>query len=111
MSIIKNMCTEDLIEKIIDVSYPFYKRNSRGCVEALKLDRKEEVEIDGTIFCCWREYVCFKVAEYLKEKCPEAHVILELDGNNTIIQIEIDDSQQQQLNQKMYKFLKENNAV
>ena len=105
------MTTEELIEKIIDISYPIYKRNSRGCVEALKLDRKEPVDIDGIIFSCWREYVCFKVAEYLKENCPEAHVILELDGNNTVIQIEVDDSQQQHLNQKMYNFLKNNKAV
>lgn len=105
------MNTEDLIEKIIDVSYPIYKRHSRGCVEALKLDRKEPVNIDGIIFCCWREYVCFKVAEYLRDKCPEAHIELELDGNDTTIKIEVDDFQQQQLNQKMYKFLRANNAV
>ena len=105
------MTTEVLIEKIIEVSYPIYKKRSRGCIEALKLDRKEPVDIDGTVFTCWREYVCFKVAEYLKEKCPEADVILELDGNDTVIQIGINDSQQQSLNQKMYKFLKENGVV
>lgn len=105
------MTTEELIEKIIDVSYPIYKKHSRGSIEALKLDRKEEVIIDGITFTCWREYICYKVSEYLKEKCPEAHVELELDGNNSIIQIEVSDSQQQTLNQKMYKFLKENNAI
>ena len=105
------MSTEELIEKIIDISYPIYKRNSRGCVEALKLDRKEPVDIDGMIFGCWREYVCFKVAEYLKDKCPEAHIELELDGNDTTIKIEVNDFQQQQLNQKMYKFLKESKAI
>ena len=105
------MTTEELVEEIIDLSYPFYKRNSRGCVEALKLDRKEPVDIDGIVFTCWREYVCFKVAEYLRDKCPEAHIELELNGNDTVIKIEVDDSEQQILNQKMYKFLKEHERL
>ena len=105
------MCTEELIEQIIDAAYPIYKRNSRGCVEALKLDRKEPVDIEGTIFSCWREYVCYKVAEYLKDKCPEAEVTLELDGNNTQIMLSVNNEQQQSLNQKMYKFLKERSMV
>ena len=41
------MNTEELIEQIIDVSYPIYKKHSKGCIEALKLDRHEEVDIDG----------------------------------------------------------------
>ena len=105
------MNTEELIEQIIDVSYPIYKKHSKGCIEALKLDRHEEVDIDGTTFCCWREYVCFKVAEYLKEKCPEVEVELVLNGNDTVIQIEVDDNQQQKLNQKMYDFLKRNGEI
>lgn len=105
------MNTEELIEKIIDVSYPIYKKHSRGSKEALQLDRKESVNIDGIVFSCWREYVCYKVAEYLKEKCPEADVELVLNGNDSIIQIAVDDIQQQKLNQKMYKFLKENGVI
>lgn len=105
------MGTEELIEQIIDAAYLVYKRNSRGCVEALKLDRKEPVNIEGTVFSCWREYVCYKVAEYLKDKCPEAEVTLELDGNNTQIMLSVSNEQQQSLNQKMYKFLKERNMV
>ena len=105
------MCTEELIEQIIDAAYPIYKRNSRGCAEALKLDRKEPVDIEGTIFSCWREYICYKVAEYLKDKCPEAEVTLELDGNNTQIMLSVNNEQQQSLNQKMYKFLKERSMV
>lgn len=100
------MTTEEMIEEIIEYVYPIYKKHSKGCIEALKLDRKEEVEIDGTVFSCWREYVCFKVAEYIKEKCPEAHVDLELNGNQTSIQLEIDNDQQQKLNACMNNFLK-----
>jgi len=103
------MTTEQMIEEIIEAAYPLYKKNSRGCVEAYKLDRKEPVDIDGTVFSCWREYVCYKVAEYIKEKCPECSLILELDGNNTVIQLEIDDTQQQRLNVVMNKFLKDRN--
>ena len=105
------MTTEEMIEEIIQVSYPFYKRHSRGCIEALKLDRKEEVEIDGTVFSCWREYVCYKVAEYIKEKCPGCDLVLELNGNNTVIQLELDDEQQKHLNMVMNKFLKERDLI
>ena len=101
------MSTEEMIEEIIQVSYPFYKKHSKGCVEALKLDRKEEVEIDGTVFSCWREYVCYKVSEYIKDKVPECHVTLELNGNNTVIQVELNDEQQRKLNVCMNEFLKE----
>ncbi len=102
------MNTEELIEKLIDVMYPIYKRNSKGCIEAYKLDRKEPVDVDGITFSCWREYVCYKVSEYLKEKCPEADIKLELNGNDTQIFLEINDNEQQKLNQKIYTFLENN---
>ena len=40
------MNTEELIEQIIDVSYTIYKKHSNDCIEALKLDRHEEEDID-----------------------------------------------------------------
>ena len=105
------MTTEQMIEEIIDLCYPVYKRHSKGSIEALKLDRKEEVEIDGTVFSCWREYVCYKVAEYIKEKCPGCGLVLELNGNDTVIQLELDDGQQKHLNVVMNKFLKDRGII
>lgn len=105
------MTTEQMIEEIIELCYPLYKKHSQGSVEALKLDRKEPVEVDGITFSCWREYVCFKVAEYIKEKCPDAGLRLELNGNNTVIELEIDDVQQQKLNVIMNNFLKERSIL
>ena len=101
------MTTEQMIEEIINAAYPLYKKNSRGSIECDKLNRKESVDIDGITFNCWREYVCYKVAQYLKEKCPDCIVDLQLDGNNTVIQLEIDDEQQKRLNMIMNKFLKD----
>ena len=105
------MTTEQMIQAIIDAAYPMYKRNSKGCVEAYKLDCKQPVDIDGITFTCWREYVCFKVAEYIKDKVPDCNLELQLDGNDTVIQVELDDDQQKKLNVAMNKFLKDRNLL
>lgn len=105
------MNTVDMIEKLIELAYPAYKKNSRGCVEARKLDRKEPVEIDGYTFSCWREYVCYKVCEYIKLKIPDAEIELELDGNDTTISVALNDGDGQILNNKMYTLIKEWSAL
>jgi len=101
------MTTEDMIEKLIELSYTAYKKNSRGCVESRRLDRKQPVEIDGYTFSCWREYICYKVCEYIKLKIPEAVVDLELDGNDSVISLSMSDEEGQILNSKMYTLIKE----
>ena len=101
------MTTEDMIEKLIDLSYKAYKKNSKGCLEARKLDRKEPVEIDGYTFTCWYEYICYKVCEYIKLKIPDAEIDLELDGNGTTINLSLQDGDAQVLNNKMYLLIKE----
>ena len=101
------MTTEDMIERLIELSYPAYKKNSRGCIEARKLDRKEPVVIDGIEFSCWKEYICYKVCEYIKSKIPEAELELELDGNDSTINLSLNDKESQILNNKMYVLIKE----
>lgn len=101
------MTTEDMITRLIELSYPAYKKNSRGCLEARKLDRKEPVEINGYTFSCWYEYVCYKVCEYIKSKIPEADLELVLDGNDSTINVGLSDDEHRTLNMKMYALIKE----
>ncbi len=101
------MTTEELIEEVIQLSMKAYKKNSRGSTEALRLDRKQPVKIDGIEFHCWREYTCYKVCEYLKDKCPTLHIELFLDENNSQIKIIVSDTEQKLINQKMFTLLKE----
>lgn len=87
------MTTEDMIKQIYEYSYKAYKY-SRKCPEGIKLDRKEPVEIDGQIFTCWKEYVMFRVAQYLQDKVPYATVEVSLDGNNSNIELTCSDDEQ-----------------
>lgn len=104
------MTTEDMIKQIYDYSYKHYKQ-SRNCPEGLKLDRKEPVEIQGIEFSCWKEYVMFKVAEYLQDKLPYADVQLNLDGNDTTIDLVCSDDEQRKLNSNMFSLIKEVEAM
>ena len=105
------MSTEEMVERLIELCYPLYKNNSRGCREALYLDRKIPIDIEGITYSCWREYVCYKVAEYIKEKCGDVDVVVLFNGNDTRIELNISDEDQKVLNQKMYNLIKsmENN--
>ena len=99
------MTTEQMIEQIIDKAVVCYKRNSKGSVEASMLEQHRDVVIDGITFNYWREYVVYKVCQYIKDKCPDSVVHCNLDGNNSNIEVELTDQQQKILNVKMNKFL------
>ena len=101
------MTTEDMIEQLIDLSYHKYKKISKGCKEYDLLNRKIPVVIDGIEFTGWREYVCYKVCEFIKSKIPEAELELELDGNDSIIALEMNDEEKQKLNNKLFVLIKE----
>lgn len=101
------MTTEDMIEELLDLAYKAYKNNSKGCEEYRRLNRKQPVVIDNIEFSCWREYVCYKVCEYIKLKIPNAHIDLELDGNDSTINLSLDEEESRILNNKMYVLIKE----
>lgn len=98
--------TEDFIEEIITKAISAYKKNSKGSLIARKLDRHEDVEIQGYIFNCWREYVCFKIGELIIDKVPTIKIEIELAGNETVIRLEMSDSEQQELNRKLHLLVK-----
>ena len=101
------MTTEDMIEQLIDLSYHKYKKISKGCKEYDLLNRKIPVVINGIEFTGWREYVCYKVCEFIKSKIPEAELELELDGNDSIIALEMNDEEKRKLNNKLFVLIKE----
>lgn len=100
------MTTDEMIEDIIQQSMSAYKKNSKGCTEFNKLNRHESVFIEGIEFNFWREYAVYRVAQYIKDKIPNCNLSVELQGNDSYIQVELDDAEQKILNQKMYNFLK-----
>ena len=101
------MTTEDMIEQLIDLSYHKYKKISKGCKEYDLLNRKIPVVIDGIEFTGWREYACYKVCEFIKSKIPEVKLELELDGNDSIIALEMNDEEKRKLNNKLFVLIKE----
>lgn len=101
------MTTSEMIEELIQLSYISYKRQSKGCLEASRLDRKQPTVIDGITFTCWHEYVCYRVCEYIKSKVPGTTVRLNLDGNDSSLEVEMDDCEERELNAKMYRLIKE----
>lgn len=96
-----------MIEEVIEAGVKAYRRNYKNVPEGIRLSRHEPVMLQGIEFTCWREYAVYKMGEYLIELCPEVKVEVELDGNNSIIKMEVTDEQQQEVNRKLYTFLKE----
>lgn len=101
------MTTEDILEALIEEGTKAYKKLNRNTKEGKKLTRKEEVEIEGVVFSCWREYTVYKIAEYLRSLLPDVPITVELDGNDTSIQIEVDEKAEQKLNSTLYSFYRE----
>lgn len=97
--------TENMIEEFISIGMKAYKKNSKGSIEARKLDRHESVIIQGQEFTCWREYTVFKMAEYICKVIPKSRVEVMLDGNNSSIKIELNEFEQEKLNRQMFLFL------
>lgn len=98
---------EELIDELKNRSYFKYKKMSYGCRENMLLSRKIPVNIDGVVFCGWNEYVSYKVCEYIKEKIPECNVDLFLNGNDTVIKIEVTDEEENLIKQKIRTLLDE----
>jgi len=99
------MTTEDMIEEFIDLGTRAYKKNSGNSSEAMKLNRHEPIIVDGHEFSYWREYTVYKMAQYIHDILPQANITVELNGNDSTIQIELDDLEQQKLNREMFLFL------
>ena len=102
----QDMTTEEILESFIEEGARSYKKLSRNSPEGRKLTRKEPVEIDGVEFSCWREYAVYKAAEHISSILPGVPISVDLDGNDTVIKIEVDSKEEQKLNGALYSLLK-----
>lgn len=98
---------EELIERLVELSYRKYRKLGSSCNEGVKLTRKIPVEIDGTVFTGWKEYVCYKVSQYIKDKIPEAEIELILDGNDTVISLSVNENEESILHSKIKRLIEE----
>ena len=105
------MTTEDLLEELISAGVKAYKKLNKNTPEGKKLNRHESVTIEGVEFTCWREYAVYKTAEYIAEIIPPEQVEVTLDGNSSVIEVTCDDKEQQEINSKLYLFLKKENII
>lgn len=101
-----NMTTNDLVETFIQEAVRALKINHRHQKEGRMLDKHIPVEIDGCVFTTWREYATSATAEYIQELLPDADVAVTLDGNNSTIELSLNDDEQKSLNSTLFVFLK-----
>ena len=100
------MTTSDLVEAFITEGVRALKKNHRHQPDGRKLDRHEPVEIDGYTYTCWREFATHAVAEHIRDILPDAGIQVILDGNDSTIELSLDDDEQRTLNSSLYVFLK-----
>lgn len=105
------MTTEAMISIFIEKGTWAYKKLNKDTKEGMRLYMHEPVDIEGHTFTCFREYATYKMGLFLTENLPEANVTVTLDGKDSTIEIEVSDEEQQEINRKMYRFLKEWNFV
>lgn len=98
--------TEHLIETLIEQGVKAYKKNHRGRLFGRRLDRHEPVKVEGVEqeFRYWKEMAVYFAGEYIKEHLPQAIVNVHIDGNNSNLEIEIDDVEEESINKDLLDF-------
>lgn len=101
--------TEQLIETLIEQGVKAYKKNHRGRLFGRRLDRHEPVKVDGVEqeFRYWKEMAVYFAGEYIKEHLPQAIVNVHIDGNDSTLEIEIDDDEEEAINNDLINFFKQ----
>lgn len=98
--------TEHLIETLIEQGVKAYKKKHRGRLFGRRLDRHEPVKVEGVEqeFRYWKEMAVYFAGEYIKEHLPQAIVNVHIDGNNSNLEIEIDDVEEESINKDLLDF-------
>ena len=75
VSRMENGETERLIEEFMEAGLKAFKSERKRSSEARKLDRHETIELppDGVKVSYWREFVAYKMAEWIQETVPDMH--------------------------------------
>ncbi|MBB5227405.1 hypothetical protein DYE50_01280 [Treponema ruminis] len=106
------MTTEDLIQSFIDAGrHAFTSHTAKRSPEIRKLIRHEKVVIDGHEYNCLQELVVVKTAEHIRNILPDCELEVELDGNNSTLNVELTQDEKQKLTSALYVFLKENRCI
>lgn len=100
------MTTSDLVETFISEAVRALKKNHRHQLEGRKLDRHEPVVLDGYTYTTWREYATHATAEHIQQLLPDADISVTLDGNDSSIELSLNDEEQRTLNGSLFVFLK-----
>lgn len=98
--------TEKLLEILKEAGYKAIKKINRNTVEYDRLQRHLPTEIGGKIYNSFNDYVNYKIVEYLTDNNIEAFV-----NQDNQIELYLDDSQQLEINNKLYCFLKEEHII
>lgn len=98
------MQNEEIIERLLDKAYTCYKRAFRKhCpLVARMLDRKESVEIEGQMYSCWQELIVVTCANIIAEYCPDIEIEVELDGNNSTLNVSLTEEDEKIIGSKIY---------
>lgn len=97
------MTNEKIIEELLIKANDCYKRAFRDKCPILErmLDRKQTVEIQGEQFNCWRELIVVTCAKIINDYCPDSQVEVELDGNNSNLNVILSDKDEEILQTKI----------
>ena len=98
--------TERLLEILKDASYKAYKKVNKNTLESDRVQRHISTAIGGKTYNCFRDYVNYKVVEYLHDNNIEAFV-----NCDNQIELFVDNKEQLELNNKLYCLLKEENII
>lgn len=85
------MDEETIIDRLLSKAYRCYKKSFRqNCpMVGRMLDRKEPVEINGIVYTCWNELIVATCGNIINDYCPNAEVEVELDGNNSTLNVKL----------------------
>ena len=100
------MTTADLVEAFVEEAVRALKKNHRHQMEGRMLDRHRPVEVQGYTYTTWREFAVHATAEHIRDILPDAGIQVTLDGNDSQIELDIDDEEQRKLNGSLFVFLK-----
>lgn len=106
------MTTEDLLAAFCEAGrHAFITHTAQRSPEIRKLLRHEPCVIEGTEYNCLQELVVVKTAEYIRSILPDCGIEVELDGNQSRIEVELTDEEKRKLTTELYVFLKTNKCI
>lgn len=106
------MTTEELIQSFIDAGrHAFISHTAKRSPEIRKLIRHETVVIDGNEYNCLQELVVVKTAEHIRNILPDCDLEVELNGNESTLNVELTPEEKRKLTSELYVFLKDNRCI